>query len=128
MLKYAVNIVPAAALVATLVVSPLARAGGGVIIDGAVAKSSGNSSSGPSSDQEKQRKNRDQEVYLYVASVLNSPIVYVEETGDTTPNPSGTMSSIIDDVGGEQAAGCAGAPSLLAALVGLVPLFRRRRR
>ncbi len=130
MLKYGKQILAAAALSATFAAVPLARAGG-VIIDGTIAKSQGAGSASTdtsSKEQNVSRKatEREQQVYLYVAAVLNGPVIYVEETGSTTPNP-GTISALVNEIDGEESAGCAAAPSsMLAVLAGIALLWRRR--
>jgi hypothetical protein len=118
----------AAALVAGLAFSPLARAGG-VIIDGQVSKPCPDDSGSDTADakaDEARIAERSQQIYLFVATILNGPVVYVEEVGGTQPAPVLTANTI-DDLGGEQAAGCAAAPVSLGAFAALGLLRRRRR-
>ncbi len=115
----------AAAVAAVLFASPLARAGG-VIIDGSVASKN---DKGSDDDTENAKRHQiEQQLFLFVASVVNSPVIYVEEVGGTTPNPGPMTSQIVDDLGsGEQAGGCAAAPGSMLAMLGGLLLFRRRR-
>lgn len=110
-------------LAAALLSLPAAALAGGVITEGYSANPTSNSV------QKDSTRNKEQQVYLFAALLLNGHAKAIEDDEDQTASPGVVVANIVDDPESGPQVGCAQAPgSLLLAAIPLGMAFARRRR